>query len=223
MNPKRQKVQDFIISSLDRIVENGPNKAFFTEHFNKMSDEEFHQFMLDLQQNKTHLVVIWPNYTNAKVHVETLFEMAEELGHNFMEKLYIGPTETAPKYLTPIEFMILKMPIRRNSQLLDKKMGVDKHSTATDLLTGQVSGKEAKGSKISLPEMRIMSSMGLDDCLNEFLNVRGGDRKAYLAMAAMLQKYGGASQEAIKQFSGSVISKRTLKTYLTCMHLGSNL
>ena len=89
-------------------------------------------------------------------------------------------------------------------------------------MSGQPTG-DSKGSKISFPELQILASMGLDNCVVEMMKFRGGDLKGFNAMNGMIGKYGEASLKTLANYSSGVESTRTLKTFLTGMHLNSSL
>ena len=127
-----------------------------------------------------------------------------------------------PTHLTPIEYLVVDLPLRRASQLLIKKIKVPDHSNVIDALTGQPTG-ESKGATLSHPELQVCAAMGLEDSMVELMKYRGGDNKGIVALNGMLSKYGTANLKTLSNYASGVESTKTLKTFLTCMHLKSTL
>lgn len=178
--------------------------------------------MKSIEDGTTRLAVIMPNLNEHKVSIENNFALAKELGHEFFERIWIDKGDDVPPYLSPIPYLIVDLPLRRQAQLLVKKISIPEDNKSIDDLTGQPTGK-SKGSKISYPEIQIMSALGLDKNLVELIKVRGGDVKAFNAMNDSIAKTGGVSIDALEALGTSVKSTDTLSTILTAMHLSNSL
>jgi hypothetical protein len=223
MSENRKAAEEFIIQWIDKIAPGkGANKEIYQTLFSNMSDDEFDKFMTDIASGESKLAVILPNFGEAGVTVENNLALAKELGHNFFQRIWIEGDENTPTYLTPIPYLVVDLPIRRQAQLLFKKLSVAEDNKVVDDFTGQPTGR-SKASKISYPETQVMAAMGLDNCLIEFLKYRGGDTKGFDAMNNSISKTGGVSLKAIDHLAGGVESTATLKSYLTCMHLATVL
>ena len=217
----RLKVQQFICTYIKKISPNSKNIDIYNKLFEGMSDKAFDDFMKDLESGKRFLVLIEPNYSSA-VSVENNLKIAKELGHNFFEKLWIEGKEDVPTYLTPIEYMVVDLPVKRVSQLLVKKISVPDHNKVVDTLSGQPTG-ESKGAKISYNELQVCAAMGLDDTMVELMKYRGGDIKGQLAYNNMLSKVGSTNLKTLSNYASGVESTTTLKTFLTSALLKSTL
>lgn len=220
-NKNRKAAEDFIIEMIGKIIPGEENKNIYLSLFKSMSDEDFDKFITDLEQDTSRLAIVAPNFGKENLSVERNLKVAEELGHNFFERIYIE-SEDNPTYLTPIPYMVVDLPLRRQAQLLIKKISIPEDNNSVDDFTGQPSGK-SQGSKISYPETQVMASMGLDNSLIEMIKYRGGDTKGFQAMNTSISRTGSVSLEAIKNYSGGVESTRTLSTYLRCMHLDNTM
>lgn len=218
----RAATEAFILKTLHDLAPKGETASFYKERFDKMSDKEFEAFIARLESGEEFLVLVVPNFSESGLSVERNFKIAKQLGHNFFQRLWIGKQDDQPAYLTPIEYLVVDLPVRRASQLLIKKISVPEHNKTVDILTGQPTG-DSKGSKISYPEVQNLAAMGLDNCVVEFMKYRGGDLKGHNALNAMISRYGEAKQETLKNFASGVESTRTLKTFLSSMHLRSSL
>lgn len=218
----RKAAERFILDYIEKLMPGSENTALYREYFASMDDETFHGFMDALAKEETTLSVIAPNFGKVKLTVENNLKIAEELGHNFFERLWIKPDDNTPAYLTPKQYLVMDLPLRRQAQVLVKKISIPEDNQSVDDLTGQPSGK-SEAAKISYPETQVLAALNLDKTLNELLKYRGGDTQGFNAMNDSFAKTGGASQEAIKHLAGGVRSTQTLHTILLAMHLSNTL
>lgn len=218
----RKAAEKFIFTYIDKICPGGENTKIYMDLFASMSDEQFDKFMQGIEQGSIHLAVVAPNFGKSKLSTKRNLDLAKELGHPFFEKIWIEGKEDIPTYLTPIPYMVVDLPLRRQAQVLIKKISIPENNKTVDDFTGQPTGA-SKGSKLSYPETQIMAAMGLDSCIVEMLKYRGGDLGGFNAMNKMISRTGGVSLKGIEQYSTGVESTRTLKTYLTAIHLDNTL
>ena len=222
MPGNRRAAESVILKYIQEIDPSGHNKALYELKFKSMTDSEFEFFIDRLEDGKQHLAIVAPNFSPVKLDVERNFEVAEQLGHNFFQHVWMPERDGVPAYLTPIPYLVIDLPLRRQAQLLEKKISIPADNNAVDDFTGQVTGA-SKGSKISYPEVQVVSAMGLDKSLEELMKARGGDEGAFNAMNSMIQRTGSVSLAAIERFSTGVKSKQALNTLLAGMMLSSTL
>lgn len=218
----RKAAQAFIINYIEKLMPGSENTAIYQDMFSRMSDTQFDSFIQKLKSGQSRLAIIAPNFGKQKLKVQRNLEIAKELGHNFFQRIWIEGIGSRPTYLTPIPYMVVDLPLRRQAQLLIKKISIPEDNKTVDTLTGQPTGA-SKGSKISYPEIQVLAAMGLDNGLLELLKFRGGDTKGFVAMNKMISLRGGVSLTAIERFAGGVESTKTLKAFLTSMHLSNTL
>ena len=222
MAKNRQQAERFIIKCISLLTKSEFNVKRYETYFQSLSDAEFARYIDDLKSGAKFLTIQVPNFSKTNITVENNIKLAKDLGHSFFEKLWIGPKGNVPAYLTPVEFLVVDLPLRRASQMLIKKLSVSEHNRSLDVLSGQVAG-ESKSSKISYPELQVAAAMDLEDSLIELIKYRGGDARSGHALDAMLKKYGHASIASLKPYSSGVESTKTLKTFLNSAHLKSTL
>lgn len=222
MAGNRKAATDVILTYIEKLLPKSGNKELYEARFKAMSDKEFDAFMNDLETGKIELCIISPNMSQSKLTVENNFAIAKELGHEFFERIWIDEGKEVPRYLTNDKYLIVDLPLRRQAQLLTKKVSIPRDNNTIDNLTGQPTGS-SKGSKISYPELQILSAMGLDYCSLELMKYRGGDLKGFNAMNASISKTGGVDLDALDKLGTRVKSTTTLSTYLTSMHLENTL
>jgi len=218
----RKEVQEFIVKYVEKMCPSGDNRRIYTEFFDTLSDKDFKQWIDDLESGAKELMINAPNFKSNGLDVQRNLEIADSLGHNFFQRIMIPADGETPAYLTPIPYMVVDLPIRRQAQLLWKKIKIPEDSKTIDDLTGQPTGK-SEGSGISYPETQVMAAMGLNNCLEEMLKFRGGDIKGFNAMNTMISRTGGVSLNSIRPYASGVTSTRTLKTFLTAAHLANTL
>lgn len=214
----RKAYESLVTSEIWNITKSKENVKFYMDLFASMDDAQFDQFVKDVDSEKKRLSVVIPPDNTTLVRKEEVMEVAEKYGHKFTEKLWVQGQADRPDFLTPVEFLILLIPLRRASQLLSKKISVPPHTRVRDTLTGQVTG-ESKGATISGTEIQLHAGMGTVKSAEEMAKWRGGDLRGEAAMTAMLSKYGRASQAVLQQFASGVQVNTALRTFLTAaMH-----
>ena len=189
----REAREAFLLKYIKKIAPKSKNAEFYKAKFAKMSDDEFNSYVDDIASGKKVLGLVCPNFIDSGLSVGNNMEIAKELGHSFFQKLWIEGSKGVPSYLTPIEYMVLDVPVRRASQLLDKKISVPDSNRVVDSMTGQATGA-SKGAKISYPELQLCAAMGLENTMVELMKYRGGDSGGMAALNGMLVKYGTANQ-----------------------------
>lgn len=222
MPGNRKAAEAFILEYIEKLLPGGVNAELYKKKFKGLSDEEFERFIEDLENNVSRLKVVVPNFSDVKIDVERNLAVGEELGHNFFKRINIPPRDGMPGYLTPVPYLVGVLPLRRQAQVLEKKISIPEDNNCVDDLTGQPTGK-SKGSKISYPEVQVLAALGLDQSLHELMKFRGGDEKGFAAMNAFIMRNGAVSLKAIAPFASGVKSVQALKAFLMAMQLKASL
>lgn len=221
MAGNRKAAEAEILKWIGKLIPDSGNVEIYQNLFASMDDAAFAVWMEKLERQEIRLAVIAPNLPNGgKLEVERNLKLADELGHNFFERILIDNGNDIPPYLSPVPYLVVDLPLRRQAQLLVKKISIPEDTKSVDDLTGQPTGK-SKGSKISYPETQIMAALNLDNNLTEMLKYRGGDEKGFDALNAAISKTGGVSLKSIEKLGTQVKSTQTLSIMLTCMHLAN--
>lgn len=222
MAANRKAAEAVILKYVDKLLPGSENTRLYKDLFAGMSDKQFDEWMGKLEAGEIRLAIIAPNLNEPKLEIERNLALAEELGHQFFERIWIDGSNEVPPYLSPIPYLIVDLPLRRQAQLLVKKRAIPEDTRSVDDFTGQPTGK-SKGSKISYPEMQILMALDLPASLTEWLKFRGGDVKGFDAMNRAISETGGVSLNAIAALGTKVKSTQTLSTFLTCAHLENTL
>lgn len=218
----RKAAEDFILKYIDKLLPGSQNKASYEALFANMDDDKFDEFMQSLNDGTRRLAIIAPNLAKVKLSTERNLKIAEELGHDFFERVWMDGGNETPPYLSPMKYLIVDLPLRRQAQLLEKKIRIPEDNKSIDDLTGQPSGK-SKGSKLSYPETQMLAAQDLESSLVEMLKYRGGDIKGFNAMNDSISRTGGVSMSSIESLGTKVRSTSSLHILLTGMHLENTL
>lgn len=207
---------------VNELVPGGQAVKDMEQVLNNLSDEAFDSYMQQLESGDEILSIAIPNLGTDKLEMERLLDVGEKLGHSFFERLWLTDAKTGVTYLTPVKYLVIDLPLRRQQQLLSKKISIPDHNRQVDDLTGQVTG-DSKGASLSGPELQLLRSQGLDRPILEMIKPRGGDEKARRAINRQIIETGGASLDSVLGAGTRVKSSETLSTLLKGMHLNNNL
>jgi hypothetical protein len=217
MPGNRAAAEAVIIKLVDKLLPGSSNPQMYQDAFKGMDDEQFENFINGLDNGSIKLAIISPIMNESSLTVERNLALAKEIGHEFFERVWMESKEGSAPYLSPIPYLVIDLPLRRQAQLLISKISIPEHNRSVDNLTGQPTG-ESKGSKISYPEVQILAALNLDKTLTELIKYRGGDTQGFNAMNESIAKTGGVSQDAIAALGTRVKSSDALRTYLIAMH-----
>ena len=219
----RKKTEEFIIKYIDKITKSKKNVDLYKDMFKSMSNKEFDEFIDKLDSGEIMLNVIVPHDEDVTdISVENNIKIGKELGYDFFQYNFIGPTDTEPRIRTKYKLLNMLLPFRRAKQTIEKGISVSENDKKIDQLTGQVTG-DSRSSKLSYPELQLLVGMGLKDTVVEFIRDRGGDSEAMRVTKQALLKYGKVSKSLIEMYKSGVVSSQVLKAYFNGMHLKINL
>ena len=146
--------------------------------------------------------------------------MAKELGIKMFERIKMWDNATQSYYLTPYEYMIIDIPIRRMSQFHDHKLSVAEGDSKIDMLSGQVVKPDKAGS-ISQVEIQTLYGSSLDKTILELIKYRGGDVTAFAEYKRELEETGRVS---IGRDTNSVPrSAVVVDVFMSGMHIHTNV
>jgi hypothetical protein len=219
MPGNRKAAEAELLAGLEAILPGSENGALYKARFAQMNDKEFEEYIKGLEGGTERIGIIAPNMTEPKLDTTRNLDLAEKWGHKFFEKIWMMGDD-GTYYLSPIPYLVIDLPLRRQAQHLIKKISIPEDNRSVDDLTGQPTGK-SKGSKISYPEVQVLAALDLPQSLTEMIKYRGGDAGGFRAMNKSISSTGAVSQEAIEHLATGVESTRTLHTLLLGMHLSS--
>lgn len=217
---KQKEVIDEFIATFKSMGASKENLTMYS-YLYKLSKEEFNK-VLDEISNGNYLPMYEANMSESSLEVDALLKTGDDLGINFFEKLVMTDELSGVKYTTKNEYMILDIPVRRQKQHVSKGMSVATSSSSTDPTTGQVTGNSKRG-QLSLPEIMMLQSAGLDDTIYELIKVRGGDEAAMSYAKKQAMSTGDFTLSKVSDLGTNVGTTDTLRAYLFGMLYENNL
>lgn len=219
----RKEAETWLLDFYNKLAPGNQNVERMRAFMAGLDDKQFEEWVQALEDGRDQLSYIAPNNVKPALNVARNIKLARDLfGHSFFERIWIHNDETNQEYLTTHPYMVLKLPFRRQAQLLNKKIKIPKNNRTVDNFTGQPTG-ESKGAALTFPETQVLAALDLTASITELMKLRGGDQKGFRAMNDTISKTGGVSQEAIASRTGVVTSTQTLSSIYTAMHLKNNL
>lgn len=221
MAKNRKAAEKKVYELMDRFDPSGKNTAIYRRMFEQMDDTDFDQFMEGLRDEGC-LRAVNPNGSGVQISTKNNLKMAEELGLQLRQRVWIPPKGNVRGYLTPNRYFVLGLFVRRQSQVLQKKMSTAEDNHAVDNLTGQVTS-DSRASGLSYPEVSVLDGMGLENCLKEFMKMRGGDEGGARALNTMISRTGQANMDSLEPYCTGVKATTTLSHLLNAAHLSNTL
>ena len=223
MSGNRKAAEEELLSCIEQILPGSENSRIYQDILKGMPDNEFDQWIADLESGARQLALIAPELVEPSLSVERNLDLAEKWGHKFFERIWMDSQNGSPSYLSNEPYLVVDLPLKRQAQFLIKKISIPEDNRSIDTFTGQPTGK-SKGSKISWPELQILAALGgFDETIAEFFKFRGGDLQGFNAMNNMIANTGGVSLNAIGSLGTKVKAVQSLSTLLSSMHLTNTL
>jgi len=217
---KRQSVEALILKTITMLEPSGTNTKRYKALFERWTDTQFNSYMVGMREGRIKLVLYVPNL-KINLRMKDIFETAHTLDLKLFERIRLWDSTTQRYYLTPQEYPVLSLPVRRLKQHLMSKISVPENDVIIDAMSGQVTRPD-KGSSISAVEMQTILSKGLTTSISELIRIRGGDISAYSEFKSQLIDNGSASMRTITEDSRAR-SSVILGVYLRAAHIGSNI
>jgi hypothetical protein len=218
----RKLAEQGILAFMKDLDPSGYNVDKWETILKRMSDEDFDEYMKGLRDGTKTLVAFQVNFKSGGISLDNNLKIAARYNVNFFEKLIVSDKPGIPAYMTPIDYMVMDLPVKRQSQNLFKKISIPENNNTVDELTGQPTGA-SKGAKLSYPELQLLTSMGLDKSITELFKYRGGDKGGFNAYNTMAMRYGKITLQSLEPYATGVESVKTFKTLLTASHIRSTL
>lgn len=229
MNAKRKQVTEFILEHIQMIIpDSTSNRDLLKAKLEALTDVEFENYIRKLKPARTpeeiaqreFLPFYVPNLSKDRISIARNYEIARKLGKSLAHKLVMTDPDTGLKYVTPHEYPVYDLPVRRQAQTVIKKRSIPEHHQREDDLTGQPTSL-SKGSRISDAELMALGSRNLPTTVLEFIKVRGGDTAAYREMKRLLIERGECSINDVTGL-GRAKSTKTLAAFFNAMMIGNN-
>lgn len=218
---KRKKIENRILTAMSIADKTKKNYNRFKAMFDSMKDKDFYDFMEDVKKGDYQLYYHSPNMNGNPMVMKDLIAAAEYLNLKLMHHLVIHDKATGKEFVTPEEYLVVNVPVRRAQQYLNKKISVPDSDQKVNFMSGQVTG-ESRSANISTPEILILNQRGLKETAKEIVKVRGGDLTAYNEFERTCVETGSGSLNALDP-SSKAVAVDTVKIMLKGIMIDSNL
>lgn len=223
MTPARKAAIDKAVQFIAEFLPKTNNAELTRARLESLSDKEFDALMRRFQSGEDYLQLITPVATDeARLDLDRLHDIAHKHKIKLYHRIWM-PNEDGSWELSNKHSLVMHLPVRIQQQLIAKKISIPKDNRHIDYNTGQATGKESKGGRLSYPELNAMLAMGLVKSAEEMMHFRGGSEKGLRLIEQSISQMGRASADALKPYSGTVGANSMLHSYLTAMHLKSTL
>lgn len=219
----RKQATDFIASIFDKMEKGkGKNAERLRKELESMTEAQFAEFADQIKNRQEYFTFIAPVGQRPVLDKKHMMDVGtKELGIEWRQQLW-HVDRHGNRTLTPKKALVMMLPVRRQSQRLDKKRSIPENNDVVDTMTHQPTGP-SKGSAISLNQQHVMLSQALNNTTVEFIKFRGGDSKGLDAYNNSMYQKGTVSLNEIMPYAGGVRAKQNLSLFLTAMHLENEL
>lgn len=218
----RAGFEKYWLDLMKEITPGGYNYRVYKQLFEAMNDNQFEEFVVKLEAGGQ--LSIWVDNQNPKESVvfDNIVASCAKRGLVLEQHLVFYDQDTGLRYETPETFLVGTAETRKQRQMWVKKFGAAKDDTKIDDLTGQVFG-DSRGTGISIPEVRVLKTLGLDLMARELYDVKGGDLGALDEYRRSIQETGhGSVRESLRRGTG-VRSLMTASMLMMGRHLKNNV
>lgn len=221
-NRNRKAAERYWLTLMKEITEGGYNYTVYKNLFDKMNDDQFEEFMVRLEAGG--MLSIHVDNMNPKEYpvFDVITKLSRERGLEPEQHLVFYDQDTGLRYETPETFVVGTAETRKQRQMWVKKFGAAKDDSKIDDLTGQVFG-DSRGTGISIPEVRVLKTLGLDLTAKELYGVKGGDLGALDEYRKSIQETGHATVEGSLRHGTGVRSLQTASMLMMGRHLENNV
>ena len=220
ISTKKKAILDYICKYCDIMDPSKLNSTRYRKMISGMTDKQFDTFMHDMRDGKFQLHIVAPNM-KVNLKIKDMIAAADALKLKLFHRIWMRDNATGRKFLSDNEYLVVKLPVRRQEQFIDKKMSVPDNDRSIDGLTGQVSW-DSKACAITNPEIQILAARNMDATLFELVNVRGGNINSYAELKRSLEENGEARLNDLDPTARSRVAVMG-GVLLTAMLIDSNL
>lgn len=221
MTPRENATEE-LLNFVEAVLPNSPNKELYNSILTAMTDAEFETYMRRLQSGEETIVIYRPNNASYDFDRKSLIQLGKRVGMSTLQRVWLTDPSTGVKYRTEAEHALLRIPVRRQVQMLQKKSSIPESNNVVDERSGQAA-HESKAGGISYPELQIISARGLEKTAIELIKVRGGDERAANLVNRAIAENGSAKLSSLETVPSTTKSNTTTSHYLTGMHLKNTL
>lgn len=219
MFKKRQEVEEWIYTFLDKLDPTEQNSQFYKAKFAKMSDTAFLAFM------KQHFPI---KFQTKVFEVEpTMKQIADALKYinvPITEKMHI-PFEYKNKDGVSVmseDAVVIYSPVKKMKQFLSKKNSMSTNINNRNMRDGLLLAVDKNGNTTDR-EMEALAVMGLDNTIKELSTYRADSMDAKNKFYSVINNKGMVMQNEVDVETPDSLARNALNVYFLGAGLNSNL
>lgn len=217
---KKTKVIKYVTECFDQMDPSGYNSQKFREYVEPMNETAFMAYIKRMASGEQPLRIIMPNM-KTPMNMENLLAVAKKIGVKLFHRIRMVDPSTGVEYITPEEYPVFLLPIRRAQQTIEKKRSIASSDKMIDALTGQKAGDDVAAA-LSHPEIQVLNTRGLTNVLRELVQVRGGNVTSYGEYRTLLEDSGMVDLQQLDPTSRTRASMM-VDVLFAGMHIESNV
>lgn len=198
------------------------NVEFYKSKLSALSDELFDAWIVELEEGREFIYMTAENFRGKHMSFDELLAVGDLLGIKHFEQLVLTDHKTGLTGLTPEEYPVGLMTLRRQSQSLMVKASFPVDNKSIDTYSDQPTG-DSKAARLSFIEMQILNNQGIDRPIEELIGPRGGNLKAMANLDQQIIDTGMGSLDAPGMHDSRVKSQHVAGSGLLAMHLDNRL
>jgi len=219
---RRKQATQLAVELLSKFDGYNESVQYVERSLESLTDEQFDQFMHALYNGESYLPYMAPILSDSGVTTEKNLQIAEEIGHKFFQRLWITDPATGQTHLTPKEYLVVDLPLKRLKQHLLDKISIPEDNRHIDDRSGQPTG-DSKGAKLSYPELQVLHSQGLNQTIRELFKFRGGDEENFRRLDRDAIATGIPSMDSVEDPDSRAKASDVLSVLLKSAHIDNNL
>lgn len=219
---QRKAIEEDLLKLAGEMTPGGGNRKIYENLFKAMNDNQFTLFWNQIKERGYLPIYVDQQNPKEDIVFDYIVKLAKENNVPLEQNVVYVDPENQLTITTPETAIVGIAEVRKQRQLITKKISISKNDYEAEDLTGQPTG-ESKAGGISNPEIGIVVALGLPNMAMELADVRGGDKDAFRQYKTDIITTGTSSvKSALKNGSG-VKSLSTAHYLLRGQHLDNNL
>nr|DAJ30970.1 MAG TPA: hypothetical protein [Caudoviricetes sp.]DAS08425.1 MAG TPA: hypothetical protein [Caudoviricetes sp.] len=219
MFKKRQEVEEWIYTFLDKLDPTEQNSQFYKAKFAKMNDTAFLAFMKQYFPIKFQIKIF-----EVEPSIKQIANALKYINVPMVEKMRI-PFEYKNKEGIPVmseDAVVIYSPVKKMKQFISKKNSMSTNITNRNMRDGLLLAVDKNGNTTDR-EMEALAVMSLDHTMKELSTYRADSMDAKNKFYSIINNKGMVLQSEVDVDTADSLARNTLNVYFLGAGLNSNL
>lgn len=226
LHQRKQRTIDFVCKALELLEGGKVNSSKYRAIWEKMTDAEFEQFMLDVRanQDKKQIAYFEIEEFERDIKLSNVEKCADFMRVPLYEYVAVPDVTGDPDnvVVTPEPVPVGYAHYKRMPQTTLKKTSLNTNVSKRNPLTGQVTSQE-KTARNTDVESYALTAIGAKNALREFQGPRGDDPVMENEMMQAIATDGAVSMSQLTSDPKNKVALNTLNTYFYMQMFMTNL